>query len=301
MALNIPENTEIFHDENNKQYIFLNPEGDIILSLSETIVTKLNEVPFVNPLTLELEELRKKAIERINELRKSAPNNNLPLENDFENIPSYLRRGVDLNNESIEYSNIFIEKESQTLTEQFKNRELVFIFLPAENISLFEAEELTNFCGEFMEALEYELETENEPIIGSFLKKLWFNIKKGSKNTKAEIVEDFAKGKKALELKYVELPTAEQTEKLANSAAKIVELLDKQEEGIVRLGALIVLKKNVGGKSKIIIQQLNFELISLLDKKPQLLQNLQTVYELLTGDVKGIIHLDESEAETLTS
>lgn len=209
-------------------------------------------------------------------------------ENEFDTVPAYIRRGVQMYG-----GGPLISEEPENYKEQ------VFIFLPAERVSIMESESITNACGEFMEALGYELETENEPIFGSFLQNMWFRIKKGSEITQTEIKEDFKKGKKALELKYVELPTAEQTEKLANSAAKIVELLESQDEGIVRLGALIVLKKQVDGKSKIIIQQLNFNLISILDKSPQLLQNLQTVYELLTGDVKGAKSLDETGTETL--
>ena len=94
----------------------------------------------------------------------------------------------------------------------------------------------------------FEMETEDEPIYHSFWKKQKFIF---SKEVSPEEIEKlFKKGKRALELKHVELPTAEQTEKLANAAAKVVESLDKFEEGIVRLGSLLVLKKKIDGEEE---------------------------------------------------
>ena len=287
----------------NEELIFIIP--DILLS---TLLNDSMLVEFENILTEG--EMKNRAIERIAQLRNlSFGTGGVNVYKEFNEVPAYLRRNVELNDPK--ELNVFVatssNKEGNIINAYEFSYDLpdnyaepVFIFLPKKEINIFEAEKLTNYCGDFMEALDFELETENEPIIGSYIQKLWFKIRKGTKVSKDQVMQDFAKGKKALELKYVELPTAEQTEKLANSAAKIVELLDKQEEGIVRLGAIIVLKKQVDGKPKIIVQQLNFDLISLFDKTPQLLLNLQTAYEVLTGDVKGAKRLDETGTETLS-
>ncbi|GEM_PF-3150503 len=167
------------------------------------------------------------------------------------------------------------------------------IYIPDAFVPLLQAERITNACGDFMEAMGFELETEDEPVFGSFFKKLRYIF---SSTIGAEDLEDlYSKGKKALELKHLELPTAEQTEKLSNAAEKLVKSLEGVEEGVVRCGALIVLKKNVDGKVRLIIQQLSMEMIILLDKKPQLLFNINTVYELLTGDVRGDLSNDQSD------
>jgi len=169
--------------------------------------------------------------------------------------------------------------------EYDKPKAEVEIYIPDAHVSLRDSENITNACGEFMEALGYELETEDEPIYHSFWKKLKFVFTKQA--SPEEIDKLFNTGKRALQLKQVELPTAEQTEKLANASAKMVEALDKFEEGIARLGAVLVLKKKVNGETRLIIQQLSQELIQILDEKPQLLKSLQTVYELVTGDIKA--------------
>lgn len=295
----------LIYNEGKKVYELYSHEDKLILSITEPILQQLVDLYLdVSTSINEKEELRMRAIERIAKLRRlSFDIDSDDPKNEFETVPAYLRRNIELEHTPAEIyygGQGYSEKITKRLDLPEDYSEPVFIFLPAKEISIMEAEKLTNACGDFMEALDYELEVENEPIMGSFIQKLWFKVKKGTKVTRDEVAQDFVKGKKALELKYIELPTAEQTEKLANSAAKIVELLDGQDEGIVRLGALIVLKKQVDGKPKIIIQQLNFDLISVLDRSPQLLQNLQTAYELLTGDVKGSKHFDETERERLS-
>ena len=179
-------------------------------------------------------------------------------------------------------SQLFIQGEKPTAE--------VEIYIADAHVNLKDSENITNACGEFMEALGFEMETEDEPIFHSFWKKLKFIF--STQASTEEIDKLINKGKRALELRHVELPTAEQTEKLASAAAKIVESLEKFEEGVVRLGTLLVLKKKVNGEPKIVIQQLNQELIKILDEKPQLLKSLQTVYELVTGDTnasKGVL------------
>jgi hypothetical protein len=160
----------------------------------------------------------------------------------------------------------------------------VVIYIPDKEILLTDTEQVTNAAGDFMEALGFELEAEEAPIFGSFFKKVKYIFSKTVGNEDLEML--YRKGKKALELKYVELPTAEQTEKLASAAEKMVNSLEKFEEGVVKLGAVLVIKKKINGESRISVVQLSTEMIILLDKKPQLLQSLNTLYELVTGDVK---------------
>jgi len=194
--------------------------------------------------------------------------------------------------EIIQYNEEAILQKIKARFSRNKPTAEVFIYIPDAQVSLMTAENITNAAGEFMESLGFELETEDQPVFGSFFQKLRFLFSRTIGNEDLETL--YAKGKKALDLKYVELPTAEQTEKLAVAAEKLIASLGNVKEGVIRCGALIVLKKQVDGEQKIIVQQLSTELIILLDKKPKLLFNLNTVYEILTGDIKGA--LDEEEA-----
>ena len=102
-------------------------------------------------------------------------------------------------------------------------------------------------------------------------------------------------------MKYVELPAAEQTEKLANAAKSLIESMQGFNDAVARLGALLVLKRTVDGEPKVMIQQLSAELIAILDEKPQLLRSPQTIYELITGDVEGEDDADDSTAKIGTA
>lgn len=171
----------------------------------------------------------------------------------------------------------------------------VIIYIPDEFVSLNDSEYITNACGEFMEALGFELQTEDEPVFGSFFKKLKFIF--SSTIGEEDLINLYERGKKALELKHIELPTADQTEKLATAAEKLVKSLDAVDEGVIRCGGLIVVKKNIDNKPKIIIQQLSTEMILILDKHPKLIFNPTTMYELLTGDVKT--NIDDSDTKAI--
>ncbi|MGN6211507.1 hypothetical protein [Parafilimonas sp.] len=192
------------------------------------------------------------------------------------------------------------EEELRDVSQKFKAIQTklkaeTVIFVPDTYVSLQSSEAITNACGDFMEALGFELETEDEPVFGSFFKKLKYIF--SSTIGEEDLTKLYEKGKKALELKHIDLPTAEQTEKLANAADKLVSSLNGIDEGVIRCGALIVLKKIINGKPRLIIQQLSSEMIVLLDKYPKLIFNVNTIYELLTGDVKNDI--DDSDSEVI--
>lgn len=285
MIKRIEDVYKILFDTKQNNFEFYSEKDELLFSIERS---KFLEIIKDYSPPKKLIDIFREAGEQVEIIR--IHNSDVDIINEFDNNPAYIRRNINLDTSKPELYSEYVLNPDSELPSEYK--EQVFIYLPASEIPLLVTEKLTNACGEFMEALGFELELENEPIYGSFIQNMLFRIKEGTKLTQREIAKDFSKGKKALELKYVELPTAEQTEKLANSASKIVELLKGQDEGVVRLGALLVLKKQIDGKSKVIIQQLNFDLISILDKSPQLLQNLQTVYELITGDVKVAIKDD---------
>lgn len=189
-----------------------------------------------------------------------------------------------------------LQQVSRKIASKKRVETNVIIFVNDEHVPLEIAENLTKASGEFMEAMGFELKNEDEPVLGSFYKKLKYLF--SSTIGEEDLTTLYDKGKKALELKYVELPTADQTEKLANAAEKLIKSLSNVEEGVIRCGGLIVLKKIINGKPKVIVQQLSTEMIIILDKNPKLLFSVNTIYELLTGDVKNDID-DKGAQEAL--
>ncbi len=167
----------------------------------------------------------------------------------------------------------------------------VFIGIPQEEINLFKREELTNACGEFMEAMGFELETKEEPVFGSFFQKLWFKLNKPA--TKAEIEEVYNKGKLALEATYLNKPTADATETIANAATKLIEALKNIDQGVLRLGAILVVKVKKDNETIILAETVSPELASTLDDNPKLLRNPNAIYELMLGDKSPDTKIEE--------
>lgn len=159
-----------------------------------------------------------------------------------------------------------------------------------DQLSLKEQEDLTNACGEFMEALGYELKAEEEPILNSFWKRLKFVLKRNV--TDDDLYRTFRKGKQALELKYVELPTAEQTEKLANAAEKLATTLEKVNEGAILLGNLLAIKKMVDGQPQLIIRQLTSDQVYALSLDPELIKNLDLLDKAFNYQFDKATHLE---------
>jgi hypothetical protein len=151
---------------------------------------------------------------------------------------------------------------------------------------LFIIENIQNACGDFMEAVGYELEVKNEPVFGSFFQRIKFKLK--HPKTQEEIEDLYNKGKQALEAKYLNLPTAEATEKIANAASKIIDSIADIDEAAIRLGAIIIVKINKNGRSIIVSETVSPSLASTLDNMPNILSNPRAVYELLSVDkIKG--------------
>lgn len=167
----------------------------------------------------------------------------------------------------------------------------ITIFISDLIVPVLISEKLTNACGAFIEVFNYELETKDEPIFGSFFNKLSF-LKKHS--TEQKIDNAIEKGAKALELKHVELPTAEQTQKLAAAAKDIVDTLKEIDEGVVKIGALLTIKKVVNGKTKLLTLELPFHIRKLFEEKPQLLLNLNTTWQIVTGEVVEFKEINDS-------
>jgi hypothetical protein len=155
----------------------------------------------------------------------------------------------------------------------------VFIALPQHEIDLFSVERIQNATGDFMEAMGFELEVQDEPVFGSFYQRLKYLL---NGEVKTEAAEIYKKGKTALELQFVSVPSAEATNKLSEAAASLITSLNGIDEAAIRLGAILLVKVSKDGVSMILAETVSPELALLLDKNPQLLKNPSVVFDLIS-------------------
>jgi hypothetical protein len=176
-----------------------------------------------------------------------------------------------------------------TLELKFKPTSELIIYIP-ETPTLYDQENIVNACGEFMEALGFEMKTEDEPVYNSFWQKIKFIFKKNV--TEQDVQNLFDKGKKALELKHVELPTAEQTEKLANATEKILHSIEKFDNCTIRLGSLLIVKRMVGPEPILKIHQLTLEEIKYIEENNSILKQsdpIASLTQLINAGERGYV------------
>lgn len=156
----------------------------------------------------------------------------------------------------------------------------VFIGLPEKQIDIFTIERIQNATGDFMEAMGFELETQDEPVFGSFFQRLKYLLKGEVQKEAGEI---YSKGKAALEAQFIDLPSAEATDKLASASAALITSLNGVSDAAIRCGSILLVKVTKDGIPKIVIETVSPELASLLNKNPALLQNPTIVFDLISG------------------
>lgn len=160
-----------------------------------------------------------------------------------------------------------------------ENLESLYIALPQRQIDLFVIETIQNACGDMMEVLGFELKQKDEPVYGSFFQFSKFKLK--YPKTTREIEDSFNKAKVALEARYLNLPAAEATEKYVNAASNLINSLQGIEESVMRIGALLVVKNTIDGKTKILAETLSPQLMLLFESNPQLMNSPSTVYQMI--------------------
>ncbi len=206
------------------------------------------------------------------------------LRDSFSILEEYLQSlGVSNIAEITEEGGIISVKYSETSEKEIQPA-IVFVSIPAAVIDIFDVEELVNACGDFMEEIGFEMETKDEPVYGSFFQHFLFKSKK--RKTKEEIKDLYKKGKEALESQFINLPAAEVTEKLATAAGALIQAIDKQDEAVLRMGAILIVKVQQNNKSVIVAETVSPEITRVLDNNPSLLKHPQAVYELIIG-IKG--------------
>ena len=136
-----------------------------------------------------------------------------------------------------------------------------------------------------MEESGFEIIEEGDAVRGSFLKDFLFKSKEALSSDKAR--EIFEEGAEALRLKTLDLPTAEASLKLAEAASKLINSLEAFEAGVIRTGAVLVVKVTRNGKSYVKVDTVSPTLMHELNSDPSLLERPDDIFDLLINDVNG--------------
>ena len=200
--------------------------------------------------------------------------------------------GANLNEANLSatnFSGVVLSEPQEELIDQFRSLEpessailsqaIVSINLPQKKIGLLEKESILNAVVELMSELGFVFKGDEEPIHGSFFQRLIY-VFKNPKN-KREVKEIYQKGKQALEEQLLNKPSSESTENLASAAASLLSAMDKVDEGVVRLGRIIVVKLIQNEKTKVAIQTVSPTIAAELDSDPSLEKNPITIFNLL--------------------
>lgn len=173
-----------------------------------------------------------------------------------------------------------IESEPFDSLKGIEKQSELNIYIPSI-INLTTQEFIVNACGEFMEAMGFEVNAEQEPIYNSFWKRIQFVLKRNISEQDLDRV--FRKGKQALEQKLVDSPIADQTEKYAAAAQKLIQALETVDNAAIRAGALLIFKETVAGTPFLYIHQLTSDQIYALETQPALIKNVATLNEWIKG------------------
>ncbi|MES2373008.1 MAG: hypothetical protein V4557_10545 [Bacteroidota bacterium] len=165
----------------------------------------------------------------------------------------------------------------------------VIIFIPDKRVDYKVTDLLAASAIELLNEMGFLPESEEAPLYGSFLQRSRFSYAKSITNE--DLGKVYQKTRKALEL--ANTPVDEQAERLVKAAGQLIRNMDGVKEGIIQLGELMVLKKMVDGETRTIIKQLLPEMVVLLEKQPDMILSFRAMYELLTGDIKGLPALTE--------
>jgi len=133
----------------------------------------------------------------------------------------------------------------------------------------------TNNIKKFINYLGFEIIEDKKAIINSFLKRITALSK--DPMVKKELDDVYEKGKKALELNYIDEKQANIDLVLAKSAREIIEAVKDQEYCACQLGSLLVMKNN----GKIVIKTLTIKQLEALELNPNLLTDSINVLNLL--------------------
>jgi uncharacterized protein YjbI with pentapeptide repeats len=155
----------------------------------------------------------------------------------------------------------------------------VEIALPQEDINYPDLERLQMAIDHLMEVCEFELKGELDPVRGSWWQKLIFWSK--DKTTSTAVNRILQTLKEVFVARSIGIPSAEEAAKLAEAVDKVIKSLEPFENGVIRLGKLLVIKGNLRGKSVLRVETISLALAQKLADNPQLINRPEQLLLLI--------------------
>lgn len=149
----------------------------------------------------------------------------------------------------------------------------VYIYLPHVDVEedVFLIDQVRNAVGLLMEAFDFELDPETQPIeiVGSWFTEIVF---KGKGNASTHAIQKLlSEMHEAGHLQAIDLAEAEVFGKRANAVANLLKQLEYVDEAVIRLGDVLFVKAMIDGRTRVVIENITPSLARELAKKPQLM------------------------------
>ena len=154
----------------------------------------------------------------------------------------------------------------------------VQITIPGDTDSHAE-EQITNAIGNFMEAFDFELKGETEPVYGSFFQRLFFWAK--NKITENELEKKVKEMEAALKVANPYKPSAENLEKQAMAAGQLLACIKDIGDAVLLVGRVLIIKTTQQGQPSLSVITLSHENARKMDEHPEFLVNPQRALQLL--------------------
>jgi hypothetical protein len=91
------------------------------------------------------------------------------------------------------------------------------------------------------------------------------------------------KTKLGFELKYLDVPEAEYAAKFAAATSELIRSLRHEQQAVLRIGSLLVVKTTADGSSKILVETVSTDVRRILDANPGLLNSPPDLYLAIQG------------------
>jgi hypothetical protein len=130
-----------------------------------------------------------------------------------------------------------------------------------------------------MEVCGFELDREFDPIRGSWWQTLIFWSR--NQTTQTVVNRTFQTLKEVFVARSIGIPSAEETVKLTEAVDRVVKMLEPFESAAIRLGKLLVIKGNLGGKPALHVETISLSLAQKLAENPQLINMPESLLRLI--------------------
>ena len=155
------------------------------------------------------------------------------------------------------------------------------IFLEGKNFELTECKLLESAAITLMELMGYELESEEEPVFRSFLKRMWFRLKPNlSPEQAAKLIADGGDSLRS----QLGRASVKSTSELASAAGVLIQSLDGIEDAVIHLGELILVKVTIDGVPRIRVENITQGLIAKLKEDPDLIKRPREFVDVINDD-----------------